>query len=88
MNVSWSTVPPLALNVSSDVKSASTTQGCGPLLPGQNEAELRQDLKGNTRPGAPEWSGFIAANYERQLGSSFMLGISANVQYKDVTVLS
>ena len=61
--------------------------GCGPLLPGQNEADLRQNLKGNTRPGAPEWSGFVAMNYERQLGERLLLGVTANLQYKDETVL-
>jgi iron complex outermembrane receptor protein len=63
-------------------------QGCGPLLPGQNEADLRQDLAGNTRPGAPKWSGFLAANYEIPLGNALMLGITANVQYKSKTTLS
>jgi outer membrane receptor protein involved in Fe transport len=63
-------------------------QGCGPLLPGQTEADLRQDLAGNTRPGAPEWAGFVAANYERPLGTWLMFGITANIQYKDETVLS
>lgn len=63
-------------------------EGCGPLAPGQNEADLRQDLKGNTRPGAPEWSGFLAAVYERQIGGNLLLGLSANMQYKDETVLS
>ncbi len=63
-------------------------QGCGPLQPGQVETDLRQDLKGNTRPGAPEWSGFVAANYERELGAGLMFGITANLQYKDETVLS
>jgi outer membrane receptor protein involved in Fe transport len=63
-------------------------QGCGPLLPGQNEAELRQDLKGNTRPGAPEWSGFVAVNYERPISGSLFFGITANAQYRSETVLS
>ena len=63
-------------------------QGCGPLLPGQNEAALRQDLKGNTRPGAPKWSGFLAASYERPLGDMLLFGITGNAQYKSKTVLS
>ncbi len=61
--------------------------GCGPLLPGQNEADLRQNLNGNTRPGAPEWSGFLAANYERPIGR-LLFGITANVQFRGETVLS
>ena len=63
-------------------------QGCGPLVPGQNEADLRQDLAGNTRPGAPKWSGFVAGNYERPIGDSLMFGISGNIQYKSETTLS
>lgn len=63
-------------------------QGCGPLLPGQNEAELRQNLDGNTRPGAPEWSGFFALTYERPIGSALLLGITANMQFKSETTLS
>jgi outer membrane receptor protein involved in Fe transport len=63
-------------------------QGCGPLLPGQNEADLRQNLDGNTRPGAPDWSGFVAANYERQITKNLVFGVSANVQFKSETVLS
>ncbi|MEQ8484401.1 MAG: TonB-dependent receptor [Pseudomonadales bacterium] len=63
-------------------------EGCGPLQPGQTEADLRQDLAGNTRPGAPKWSGFVAANYERPLGSALMLGFTANVQFKSKTTLS
>lgn len=62
-------------------------EGCGPLLPGQNEADLRQNLNGNTRPGAPEWSGFLAANYERPIGG-LVMGITANMQFKSETVLS
>lgn len=61
--------------------------GCGPLQPGQVETDLRQNLDGNTRPGAPEWSGFLAANYERESGG-FLWGITANWQWKDETVLS
>ena len=62
-------------------------EGCGPLLPGQNEADLRQNLDGNTRPGAPEWSGFLAATYERSLGG-LLWGFTANLQFKGESVLS
>ncbi len=62
-------------------------EGCGPLQPGQNEADLRQNLDGNTRPGAPEWSGFLALNYERPIGS-LMFGFTANMQFKSETTLS
>ena len=63
-------------------------QGCGPLQPGQTETDLRQNLEGNTRPGAPKWSGFLAGNYERTLGNNLLFGVTANVQYKSKTVLS
>jgi outer membrane receptor protein involved in Fe transport len=63
-------------------------EGCGPILPGQSETDLRQDLKGNTRPGAPKWSGFLAFNYERPLGSLFALGLTGNAQYKSKTYLN
>jgi iron complex outermembrane receptor protein len=63
-------------------------QGCVRTSPTQSQIDLRQDLDGNTRPGAPEWSGFLAINYERQLGSMFMFGITGNMQFKSETVLS
>ena len=62
-------------------------QGSGSPAPGQNEADLRQDLKGNTRPGAPEWSRFSAAVYERQVAANLLLGVTVNMEYKDETVL-
>lgn len=62
-------------------------QGCT-LMPGQNEADVRQNLDGNTRPGAPKWSGFLAANYERQIGNGLVFGVTANIQFKSETVLS
>lgn len=62
-------------------------QGCD-LRPGQLESEVRQNLDGNTRPGAPEWSGFVAANYERTIGNGLVFGITANLQFKSETVLS
>lgn len=62
-------------------------QGCT-LLPGQNEANVRQNLKGNTRPGAPEWSGHLVVSYERPLGDALVFGITANMQYKSETILS
>ncbi len=63
-------------------------EGCGPLLPGQNEADLRQNLKGNTRPGAPKWSGFLSADYEHPIGKMLVFGITANMQFKSKTTLS
>jgi outer membrane receptor protein involved in Fe transport len=62
-------------------------QGC-PRLPGQTDTQLRQNLEGNTRPAAPKWSGFLAFNYERPLGSAHLLGITGNMQFKDETTLS
>lgn len=63
-------------------------QGCGPLQPGQTETDLRQNLAGNTRPGAPRWSGHLVANYERGIGNGLVLGVTGNVQYKSKTHLS
>jgi len=63
-------------------------QGCGPLQPGQTETDLRQNLAGNTRPGAPRWSGHLVANYERPIGNGLALGLTGNVQYKSRTHLS
>ncbi len=62
-------------------------QGCT-LLPGQNEANVRQNLKGNTRPGAPKWSGHVVAMYERPLTDALVLGVTGNLQYKSKTILS
>ena len=62
--------------------------GCGPLAPGQTETDLRQDLAGNTRPGAPRWSGHLAASYERAIGNNLVLGTTVNVQYKSDQELS
>ena len=62
-------------------------QGCT-LLPGQNEAQLRQNLDGNTRPGAPKWSGFFAVHYERPITDWLVAGFTANVQFKSQTTLS
>ncbi|MFP6836238.1 MAG: TonB-dependent receptor, partial [Pseudomonadales bacterium] len=63
-------------------------QGCGPLLPGQSETDARQNLAGNTRPGAPRWSGHFVTSYERAIGANLVLGITGNLQYKSETTLS
>ena len=63
-------------------------EGCGPLLPGQTETDLRQNLAGNTRAGAPEWAGHIVADYERSVGNNLVFGITANAQYKGDQELS
>ena len=62
-------------------------QGCT-LLPGQNEANVRQNLKGNTRPGAPKWSGHVYAAYDRPINEGLVFGIVGNLQYKSKTILS
>ncbi len=62
--------------------------GCGPLQPGQTETDLRQNLEGNTRPGAPKWSGYVAANYERPISNNLLIGFTGNVQYRSKTGLS
>ena len=64
------------------------SQGCEELTAGKVETQLRQNLNGNTRPGAPKWSGFVAANYEREIGSGLLFGLTANLQYKGETGLS
>src|SRR5690606_18323986 len=56
-------------------------QGCV-LPPGGVETDAVQNLKGNTRPNAPKWSGFVAVDYERALGNNLMFGLSANMQFK------
>lgn len=58
-------------------------QGCNLPPPPAPETAAFQNLDGNDRPGAPEWSGFIAANYERPLGQNLYWGITANLQFKD-----
>jgi len=63
-------------------------EGCGPLLPGQTETDLRQNLAGNTRAGAPKISGHLVASYERNIGNNLMLGLTGNLQYKDEQELS
>ncbi len=56
-------------------------EGCV-LPPTGVETDAVQNLKGNTRPNAPEWSGFVAVDYERPVGNNLLLGASANVQFK------
>jgi iron complex outermembrane recepter protein len=56
-------------------------QGCV-LPPGGVETDARQNLEGNTRPNAPKWSGFLAADYERAVSTNLILGVTANMQYK------
>jgi outer membrane receptor protein involved in Fe transport len=56
-------------------------QGCV-LPPTGVETDAVQNLDGNTRPNAPEWSGFVAADYERAVGKNLVLGAMVNLQYK------
>ena len=63
-------------------------QGCILPPPPAGETDARQNLDGNDRPGAPEWSGFVALNYERPLGNSLLLGMTANVQFRSSIGLS
>ena len=62
--------------------------GCGPLQPGQTETDLRQNLAGNTRAGAPQYSGHLVASYERAIGNNLVLELTSNVQWKDEQELS
>ncbi|MBT4162147.1 MAG: TonB-dependent receptor [Gammaproteobacteria bacterium] len=57
-------------------------QGCVLPPPPASETAARQSLDGNDRPGAPEWSGFVALNYERPLGENLLFGITANAQFR------
>lgn len=59
----------------------SETQGAELQLGGV-ETDARQNLDGNTRPNAPKWSGFVAADYERPISATLVLGITANMQFK------
>lgn len=61
-------------------------QGCI-LPPGGVETDAVQDLKGNTRPNAPSWSGFLAMDYERAIGNNLVFGASANLQFKSAVKL-
>ena len=66
----------------------SAAQGCVLPPPPAGETDARQNLDGNDRPGAPEWSGFVAVNYERPLGNALLFGATANVQYRSEIGLS
>jgi len=62
-------------------------QGCVLPPPPAVETDARQNLDGNDRPNAPEWSGFLALNYERPLGNALTLGLTANAQFRTKTGL-
>jgi iron complex outermembrane receptor protein len=62
-------------------------QGCI-LPPGGVETDAFQDLKGNTRPNAPKWSGFLALDYERAISDRLLFGVTANMQFKSALNLS
>ncbi len=65
----------------------SAAQGCVLPPPPAVETDARQNLDGNDRPGAPEWSGYVALNYERPLGEKLYFGATANLQFKSETGL-
>jgi len=61
-------------------------EGC--VLPaGGVETDAVQNLKGNTRPNAPTWSGFVALDYERPLTERLVFGVTANMQFKSAVKL-
>lgn len=60
----------------------TAAQGCILPPPPATETAARQNLDGNDRPGAPEWSGFVGVNYDRSLGNNLLWGVSANAQFK------
>jgi outer membrane receptor protein involved in Fe transport len=57
--------------------------GCILPPPPAVETDAYQNLEGNDRPNAPEWSGFFLLDYERPLTSNLILGATANMQFKD-----
>lgn len=61
-------------------------QGCV-LPPGGVETDAAQNLKGNTRPNAPKWSGFLALDYERAITERLLFGATANMQFKSAVKL-
>lgn len=61
-------------------------EGCV-LPPGGVETDAVQNLKGNTRPNAPKWSGFLALDYERAINDRFAFGATANMQFKSAVKL-
>lgn len=70
-----------------DFQSFCTTgqtaaQGCVLPPPPAVETDARQNLDGNDRPNAPEWSGFLQLNYERPIGNNLVFGATANVQFR------
>ncbi|MEQ8485486.1 MAG: TonB-dependent receptor [Pseudomonadales bacterium] len=56
--------------------------GCTLPPPPAGETAAFQNLDGNDRPNAPKWSGFLMFDYERQIGSNLVLGITGNMQFK------
>ena len=61
------------------------SEGCTIFVAGQVP---QQDLDGNERALAPEWTGFAAANFDRAIGNGYRLGVTTNVQYKSEHMLS
>ena len=57
-------------------------EGCTLPPPPAVETDAFQNLAGNDRPNAPEWSGFVQFNYERPLGERLLFGATANIQYR------
>jgi len=63
-------------------------QGCILPPPPAVETDASQNLKNNTRPNAPKWSGFIAVDYERALTQNLVFGVTANMQFRTDLKLS
>jgi iron complex outermembrane recepter protein len=66
----------------------SAAAGCFLPPPPAVETDARQNLDGNDRPNAPEWSGFVAVNYETPIGDNLIFGATANLQFKSDVGLS
>ena len=60
----------------------SAAAGCTLPPPPAVETDAFQLLDGSDRPNAPEWSGFVALNYERALGNRWVFGATANLQFR------
>jgi outer membrane receptor protein involved in Fe transport len=60
----------------------TAAEGCTLPPPPAGETDAFQNLDGNDRPNAPEWSGFLLFDYERPISRNLVFGITGNMQFK------
>jgi iron complex outermembrane receptor protein len=60
--------------------------GCLPARPAFNY--VHQDLKGVPTQLAPDWTGSLSVDYDREIGGGLELGVSANLRYSDNYLVS